>query len=166
MISLFGKNQIIQENKLRFKLDLKIKEDQFFIFEYLLCCKKILYIEQPYYCYFQNNVSISHSITSIDSIENSFKFIDYINDLNLRKFKYVESAIYRKQVMKTDALRTIMRNIHKIKNDLYERCISCLKENKELIRYVDFKVRIWFVLCRIIHSVKVVSNDLKKSLRV
>lgn len=71
---------------IRFKRDLKIGEDDLFVFEYLLQCKKVVVIDSPLYNYLiRDNSAIGNVYKSrkIDSVIASTVIMEFCNKYNI-----------------------------------------------------------------------------------
>lgn len=82
--TLFRKS-VIDRNELRFRKS-RVKDDFYFVVEFLLCCDKAEYIPGDYYNYWIRSNSTIHSVglgNIEDSVNNPAMIYDIINQYNL-----------------------------------------------------------------------------------
>lgn len=130
---LFQK-KILDENRVTFRIDCGIAEDQYFIMEYLQYCKKAVFIDTKLYFYVMNGASL------MNSFRNS-RFVDQ-RYLGLpRSWRYTESAV--RDVSKDLSIyararasmfyQTVLRKLEEPETEYINEAVAYVKQNKTVL---------------------------------
>lgn len=79
------KRSIIIENSLKFDESLKLAEDQLFVLSFIKHAKKLQYLAEPFYYYYQNPNSATHTQKSTELIKTCRALAEFSKDWPLSK---------------------------------------------------------------------------------
>lgn len=154
------KSSIIKNNNVEF-LNLKRNEDTPFTKVAISHCKSVLYVDTPFYLYYQNNNSLMHDDSLFDN-KNTIAAWEYINsNISMSISNEAKDAIYLKEYV----LKKCLYDLNVLKKKQWVNEVNMLISNKKNLfsnkylsrfpisyRFVFFLIRHkCFTLLKILH---------------
>lgn len=130
----FFKNDIIKYNDVRFNTDLRLAEDQLFVFSYMKYSKRMMYLDTPYYMYFNNTNSAVYRAKSTDMLKSAGEIKSFLIDGKISN-KFLEHTFLFfiiKLILSNDVDLAILRSLY---NNSIVSLIAC-KNNYEKLFYM------------------------------
>lgn len=119
------KRDIIEENKIRFPIDLKLAEDQIFVLSFIKKAVRIKYLDRAMYYYLQRSVSAVHTPKSEDMLKSCEYLIKFSKEFPMIK-PPIDSAVVRfimELIKNADVPYSTLKMLYerqKVKGPMYE----------------------------------------------
>lgn len=130
----FFKTEVLKQNNIRFRKDCRTAEDVFFITDYLIHCKKAVFIEEQLYYYIENGESITNTFRDnrviwdvYMDLPKSWRFCTEVMDSISNE---LGNQVRARTVM---FYQTVLRKLEKPDRQYIEESTAYVKKNKPVL---------------------------------
>ena len=135
--------KLLKENNIRFRTNIKLKEDEIFVMEALIYANSMMILPKPYYYYVERITSITHTISAESKLANKFALLNAKNDI-------------RKLVIEREGLDLLWTYAASNVLSVLEVAIICVNVKNGYKKYMEY-----IQMDNVIKSVKMIPLQMK-----